>query len=33
VPSGFSLYLQYWIEDPGAIFGFAGSNAVRGTVP
>ena len=33
VPSGLSLFLQYWVEDPGALFGFAASNAVQGTVP
>lgn len=33
VPSGFELYLQYWIDDPGAIAGLAASNAVVGTTP
>jgi CubicO group peptidase (beta-lactamase class C family) len=33
VPSGTTLYLQYWIQDPGGPSGFAASNAVRGTTP
>ena len=33
VPTGFELYLQTWIEDPGGLFGFAASNAIRGTTP
>jgi subtilisin family serine protease len=33
VPPGFSLYVQVWIDDPAAIFGVAGSNAVSGTTP
>jgi hypothetical protein len=33
VPSGFSLWAQYWFPDVGAVSGFAGSNGVRGTVP
>jgi hypothetical protein len=33
IPSGFSMYLHYWIEDPAGIFGFAASNAVKGTTP
>ncbi len=31
IPSGFEFYLQYWIEDASAPFGFAASNAIRGT--
>ena len=33
VPSGTELYLQVWIEDPSGPFGFAASNALRGTSP
>jgi hypothetical protein len=33
VPSGFSIYLQYWIEDPTGPFGFAASNALRAQTP
>jgi hypothetical protein len=33
LPSGFSLWAQYWHPDSGAVAGFAGSNGVRGTVP
>ncbi len=33
IPSGLQLFLQYWIDDPAAPFGFAASNAVRGLVP
>lgn len=33
VPSGVSLYLQYWIADAGATLGAAASNAIRGVVP
>jgi hypothetical protein len=32
-PPGFSFYEQYWMADPGAPNGFAGSNAIRGTTP
>jgi hypothetical protein len=32
-PAGFSFYEQYWMADPGAPLGFAGSNALRGTTP
>ena len=33
IPSGFKLFAQYWYPDAGAIFGFAGSNGVRGIAP
>jgi hypothetical protein len=33
VPSGFTLYLQYWIDDAAGPFGFSASNAISGTVP
>jgi hypothetical protein len=33
IPSGFSLWAQFWHADAGAVAGFAGSNGVRGTVP
>jgi hypothetical protein len=33
VPSGFPLYLQYWIDDPVGPFGFAASNGILGTAP
>ena len=33
VPSGFVLYLQYWVDDPGSICGLAASNAISGTTP
>ena len=33
VPTGFTLYLQYWIDDPASICGLAASNAVSGTTP
>lgn len=33
VPSGFEVYMQYWIEDAAGPFGLAGSNAIKGTVP
>jgi formylglycine-generating enzyme required for sulfatase activity len=33
LPSGFELYLQYWIEDLGGPFGKSASNAVRATTP
>ena len=29
VPPGMDLYLQYWVQDPGATFGFAASNALH----
>ena len=29
VPAGIELVLQYWMVDPAAPFGFAGSNAVK----
>jgi hypothetical protein len=32
-PGGFPIYFQYWILDPGAAFGFSGSDAMRGTTP
>ncbi len=33
VPSGFSLYLQYWITDAAGPVGFAASNGLQGTTP
>ena len=33
VPSGFSLFLQYWLEDPAGPEGFSASNGVVGTTP
>jgi hypothetical protein len=33
VPSDFTIYVQFWIEDPAAIFGWSASNAVAGTTP
>jgi hypothetical protein len=33
VPSEFSIYLQYWIEDPAGPVDFAASNAISGTTP
>ena len=33
IPSGLQLTFQYWIVDPVGPFGFAASNAIRGTVP
>lgn len=33
VPSGFVLYLQYWVDDPGSLCGLAASNAISGTTP
>jgi hypothetical protein len=30
-PAGVELYFQVWISDPGAPFGFAGSNGLHGT--
>lgn len=32
IPSGFSIYGQWWIADPAGANGFAASNAVSGTV-
>jgi hypothetical protein len=32
-PSGFTIYLQFWINDEAAVAGRAGSNAVMGVVP
>ena len=33
VPTGFMIYLQYWIVDPASVCGLAASNAVAGTAP
>ena len=33
VPSGFTTYFQWWIQDPASPKGFAASNAVSGTAP
>lgn len=32
-PTGASTYIQCWMQDPGAIYGWAGSNAVQGIGP
>lgn len=32
-PGGFSIFLQWWIFDPGAVEGFAASNALEAFVP
>lgn len=31
IPTGTPIHLQYWIQDSGASYGFAASNALRGT--
>ena len=31
VPAGIPVYLQYWIEDPTAVFGLSASNAITAT--
>ena len=31
VPPGFQFYMQYWIQDAGAVHGFSASNGLRGT--
>ena len=33
LPAGFTFYLQSWVQDPGASFNAAASNAVSGTTP
>jgi len=33
VPSGFELFLQYWVQDGAAPVGFSASNAVMATAP
>ncbi len=33
IPPGFELYLQTWVDDPGAPFGFAASNALEAVTP
>lgn len=33
IPSGFTTYFQWWIQDPAGPKGFAASNAVLGTTP
>jgi FG-GAP-like repeat len=33
LPSGFNLWMQWWIADPFTPFGVAASNTLRGTVP
>jgi hypothetical protein len=33
IPSGFELYLQYWMLDPAGVFGWSGSNALKATAP
>ena len=31
--SGFDLYVQHWIPDPGGPVGFAASNGIKGELP
>jgi len=31
IPAGFPILFQYWIQDPGAIYGWAGSNGLAAT--
>lgn len=33
VPSGFTTYFQFWIQDGAGPFGFVASNAISGTTP
>jgi hypothetical protein len=33
IPSGFTVFIQWWQSDAGAIKGFAASNGVSGTTP
>ena len=33
VPSGFEFWVQEWVVDPAGPFGFAASNALKGTTP
>jgi hypothetical protein len=33
IPSGFTTYFQWWIQDPAGSKGFAASNALAGTTP
>ena len=33
LPSGIAFYMQFWIDDPAAVAGRAGSNAVMGLTP
>ena len=33
VPAGFDFYMQCWVMDPGASFGWAVSNALKATTP
>jgi hypothetical protein len=33
IPSGTTYYFQFWVQDPLAPFGLAGSNAVAGVTP
>lgn len=33
VPSGFAVYLQHWVSDPGGPVSFAASNGLSGTAP
>lgn len=33
IPTGFEVYLQYWIDDPSGPFGLTASNALKGTTP
>ena len=33
VPSGFEIYAQFWVSDPGALNTLSGSNAAIGVTP
>ena len=33
LPAGIDVYLQAWVQDAGAPFGYAASNALRATTP
>ncbi len=33
VPASFTLYLQYWVQDPGGVWGFSASNAIAAITP
>ena len=33
MPPGYSIYFQWWIQDPAGPKGFAASNALAGTTP
>lgn len=33
IPSGFTIFFHWWIQDPAGALGFSASNALSGTVP